>query len=88
MNPAYEWFVNNVSVGTLTTIGLLDFQDKYEGGNVKIAFVKEAMTIELPQVNQYTSVDTIGPLLKHHPAVLITDGSEIVGIVSSEDLVC
>jgi len=66
-------------VGSVTTKQMLGADATIQLGRI--------MGPPLPSVDRTTSVNAVRPLLREEqPAVLVTDGGEIVGIVTAEDL--
>jgi predicted transcriptional regulator len=76
-------FEGRAHVGTVSSTGLACALAR----NPRIRLVREAMGRELPMLNRSTQVGAaVAGLLEQYRAILVTDAGEIVGIVTSEDL--
>jgi cystathionine beta-synthase len=56
------------------------------GSHIKIKTVQEALVRELPMMNEDTPISIISETLNQFHAILATRTGEIVGIVTSEDV--
>jgi len=76
-------FEGNVHIGTVTSTSLV----KALTQNPDTHTVRKAMIRELPMLNEATPIDQlITGLLEEFHAILVTRSGEVVGIVTSEDV--
>ncbi|MFA6328650.1 MAG: CBS domain-containing protein [Candidatus Micrarchaeia archaeon] len=71
-------------VGSLTEEGLLSCFSR--GDDIKRMRVEDAMGEPFPSVLPATPVSAVAALLRHHPAVLVSDKGRIAGIITKADI--
>lgn len=80
-------FAGEALVGTVSESSILDFVvRKGSGADSMQTPVDRVMSEPMPQVSPETGVDALVTLLKHFPAVLVSNKGEIRGIVTKSDL--
>ena len=68
-------------------VGSISHSDIFEAGeNVGNLPVSEVMSESFPSVSRDVTVDELRNLLHHYKAVIVTDGGQVVGIITEADI--
>ncbi|MFH0954528.1 MAG: CBS domain-containing protein [Candidatus Micrarchaeota archaeon] len=76
---------NRVVIGTVSENGLLEKSQSKSRENLHSAQVKTVLEPALPQVPPETPIQSLGTILEHAPAALVTQNGSLIGIVSQSD---
>jgi predicted transcriptional regulator len=72
---------NGVAVGSISHGDIID-----AGEDVGQLAVREVMSESFPTVSEDATVDELRNLLHHYKAVMVTDGGQVVGIITEADI--
>jgi predicted transcriptional regulator len=72
---------NGVAVGSISHGDIID-----AGENVGRLAVREVMSESFPTVSEDATVDELRNLLHHYKAVMVTEGGQVVGIITEADI--
>ena len=72
---------NGVPVGSISHSDIIE-----SGGDVGNLPISEVMSESFPTVSREATVDELRNLLNHYKAVVVTDGGQVVGIITEADI--